>query len=91
MRGTELLIRSELKGAKSRSLPSSSSILREKKNGQREKKEHLIKIFKMEQHETDLPPCEKKKKIHTLTAKISTVCREYQKKKKRVISFERNG
>lgn len=57
------MIKSELKGAKARSLPSSSSPLREK-NGRREKKENLIKIFKMELHETDLQPCEKK---HTHT------------------------
>lgn len=75
------MIRSELKGAKSRSLPSSSSILREKKNGQREKKEHLIKIFKMEQHETDLPPCEKKKNTHTDSKDFYSMSRVSKEKK----------
>lgn len=32
-----------------------------KKMGKERKKENLIKIFKMELHETDLQPCEKKK------------------------------
>lgn len=50
------------------------------KNGQREKKEHLIKIFKMEQHETDLPPCEKKK-THTDCKDVYSLSRVSKEKK----------
>lgn len=78
MRGTELLIRSVLKGAKAESLPSSSSPLKGEKMGKERKKQ--TKSNQDFQHEADLQPCEEK--IHTYWQQKFLVCREYQKKKK---------